>query len=143
MQNTMNGRQLARQLTMQALYQWQLAHSNLSDLLSQFAEDEDFASADCEYFNHLVREILSHTQTLDQAIEPFLDRPIQLIDPIERAILWLGAYELTQRTDLPYKVVINEAVELAKRFGAEGGHRYVNGVLDKLARTVRMEYKKD
>jgi N utilization substance protein B len=93
--------------------------------------------ADLEYFEDLVRGVDTHRAELDAALAPLLDREIEQVDPIERAALRLGAYELKCRPDVPYRVVLNEAVELAKRFGAEHGHTYVNGVLDKLAREWR------
>ena len=93
--------------------------------------------ADLEYFEDLVRGVEAHRAELDAGLKPFLDREIEQVDPIERATLRLGAYELKHRPDVPYRVVLNEAVELAKRFGAEHGHTYVNGVLDKLAREWR------
>ena len=106
-------------------------------IAAQFLADEDLRKADPDYFRELVREVPARVAEIDAALEPFLDRPLAQVDPVERAILRIGGYELTQCPDLAYRIVINEAVELAKVFGAEQGHRYVNGVLDKLARAVR------
>ena len=106
-------------------------------IAAQFLADEDLRKADPDYFRELVREVPARVAEIDAALEPFLDRPLAQVDPVERAILRIGGYELIQRPDLAYRIVINEAVELAKVFGAEQGHRYVNGVLDKLARAVR------
>ena len=100
------------------------------------ATNEKFSEANSEYFHELLQNITQNRAKLDEVIAPFIDRDIEQIDPIEHAILWLGTYELQNQLDIPYKSVINEAVELAKQFGAEGSHRYVNGVLDKIAKTV-------
>jgi N utilization substance protein B len=106
-------------------------------IAAQFLADEDLRKADSDYFRELVHQVPARLAEIDAALEPFLDRPLAQVDPVERAILRIGGYELTQHPDLAYRIVINEAVELAKVFGAEQGHRYVNGVLDKLARAVR------
>ncbi len=106
-------------------------------IAAQFLADEDLRKADPDYFWELVQQIPARAAQIDTALEPFLDRPLAQVDPVERAILRIGGYELMQHPDLAYRIVINEAVELAKMFGAEQGHRYVNGVLDKLARAVR------
>jgi len=130
-------RHKARRLLLQALYQWQLAQQPITEIAVQFAQDENMAKADSAYFQELLRAISAQCQTLDQQFEPFLDRPLQELDPIELTILRLGTYELVQRLEIPYRVVINEAVELAKTFGAEEGHKYVNGILDQVAQRVR------
>lgn len=143
-------RSAARQLTMQALYQWQLSGTEMRQVEVHIRaampddgleEHEDITRvvqiADLAYFHEIVQAIPLHQTTLDSSFSPFLDRKIQDLDPIELAILRLGAYELSQRLDVPYRVVINEAVELAKRFGGTDSHKYINGILDKLAQTVR------
>ena len=107
-------------------------------IAAQFLADEDLRKADPDYFWELVQQVPARAAEIDAALEPFLDRPLAQVDPVERAILRIGGYELTQCPDLAYRIVINEAVELAKVFGAEQGHRFVNGVLDKLARAVRL-----
>ncbi len=130
-------RSRARERAVQALYQWQIAGQNLSDIEQQFLEEQDMANTDLDYFRELLHKVPAHLDELDAVIAPHLDRQVNQIDPVERAILRAGVYELRFRIDIPYRVVINEAVELAKRFGAEQGHRYVNGVLDKAAQQLR------
>jgi N utilization substance protein B len=130
-------RSRARRRALQAIYAWQMSGSSVRAVIEQFRHEQDMQVADLEYFEDLVRGVDTHRAELDAALAPFLDREIEQVDPIERAALRLGAYELKCRPDVPYRVVLNEAVELAKRFGAEHGHTYVNGVLDKLAREWR------
>jgi N utilization substance protein B len=130
-------RSRARRRALQAIYAWQMSSSPVSSVIEQFRHEQDMQVADLEYFEDLVRGVEAHCAELDAGLVPFLDREIEQVDPIERATLRLGAYELKHRPDVPYRVVLNEAVELAKRFGAEHGHTYVNGVLDKLAREWR------
>jgi transcription antitermination protein NusB len=127
----------ARRCAAQAVYQWQMTGQSPEQITAQFLADEDLAKADADYFRELVHQIPVRVAEIDAALEPFLDRPLSQVDPVERAILRIGGYELLRHPDLAYRIVINEAVELAKLFGAEQGHRYVNGVLDKLARAVR------
>jgi N utilization substance protein B len=130
-------RHLARQAAVQALYQWQLTHQPPQDIEQHFINDHQFKDVDLDYFHQLVREVPLHLHELDDHLAPHLDRGIDEVDPVERAILRIGAYELEFRLEVPYKVVINEAVELAKTFGAEHGHKYVNAVLDKVALRLR------
>ncbi|WP_264758450.1 transcription antitermination factor NusB [Aestuariirhabdus haliotis] len=130
-------RRKARQLSLQALYQWHMAQANVSDIDAQFRTDNDFSKIDGEYFSELLGEIPKQLDELDGAVEPLLDRSLDELDPIERTILRIGAYELLRRHDVPYRVVINEGIELAKRFGAAESHKYVNGILDKMAAAVR------
>ncbi|MBL4865840.1 MAG: transcription antitermination factor NusB [Pseudomonadales bacterium] len=135
-------RKKARRFLLQAMYQWQLAKTPIDELEEQFRTDFDMKKADIEYFHDVLQGIPQHVNDLDRHIEPYLDRRLDELDPIELGILRIAVYELTQRVDVPYKVVINEAVELAKLFGATDGHKYVNGVLDKLAQKLRvMEFK--
>lgn len=122
---------------MQALYEWQLTGQDPATIASQFLADQDLPKADPGYFQELVHRVPVLAEEIDAAFAPFLDRPLAQVDPVERAILRIGGYELMQRPDIAYRIVINEAVELAKLFGAEQGHRFVNGVLDKLAHSVR------
>ena len=122
---------------MQALYQWQLTGQEPAQIIAQFQEEQDMERADVAYFQELLQQIPARLETIDDSFASFLDRPLQQVDPVELAILRIGAYELAWRRDVPYRVVINEAVEIAKKFGAEQGHRFVNGVLDKLARAAR------
>lgn len=130
-------RSLARERAMQALYQWQITGQDLGDIDKQFMEEQDMKGVDKKYFKELLHEIPRQLSELDAHGEEVLDRTIDQVDPVERAILRIGIYELQHRIDIPYRVVINEMVELAKVFGAEQGHRYINGILDKLAAKLR------
>ena len=130
-------RSRSRSLAIQALYQWQMAGQDVGSIINHFMLEQDAKKFDAEYFSELVRAVPTRLTELDQALEPCIDRALDSIDPVERAILRMGAYELIEHPEIPYRVVINEAVELAKTFGAEKGHRYVNGVLDKAARALR------
>jgi len=130
-------RSLSRKLAMQALYQWQLTGQTAAELRNQYAEDEGFGDADAEYFRDLVNGITADAAALDTTLGGLVDRPVAQLDPVERAVLLIGLYELGQRLDVPYRVVINEGVELAKRFGATEGHKFVNAVLDRAARSLR------
>lgn len=130
-------RSRARRRAMQAVYAWQLSGSEVGNVIAQFAHEQAKEVADLEYFEDLVRGVDKHQNDLDEALAPFLDRDIEQVDPIERAVLRLAAYELRLRPDVPYRVVINEAIETVKRFGAEYGHTYVNGVLDHAAAAWR------
>ncbi|NGY03482.1 transcription antitermination factor NusB [Solimonas terrae] len=131
-------RGLARRVTVQAVYQWLLNEGEPAALLKQFREqDEGLGRADPQYFEELLNGIVAHAPELTMAIAPHLDRPITQLDPVEHAILLLAAYELEHRRDVPWKVAVNESVNLAKMFGAEDGYKFVNGVLDKLAHAMR------
>lgn len=127
----------ARQHALQGLYQWQIGGQDIRDIINQFLVDQDVDSFEVPYFQDLLRGVPAHVNELDEALSPCLDRAIASVDPVERATLRLAAYELAHHPEIPYRVVINEAVELAKMFGAEEGHKYVNGVLDKLAKKLR------
>ena len=127
----------ARHYAVQAIYQWQMAGHDVSEVDSQFLDKEDLSSFEVEYFKDLLHGVPANLAELDAELKNCVDRSIESIDPVERAILRLGAYEMMRHPEVPYRVVINEAVELTKVFGAEQGHKYVNGVLDKLARRVR------
>jgi N utilization substance protein B len=131
------GRRGTRRLLVQALYQHQLAGHSRAELEAQFCRGEDFGSVDGDYFRALLAEILEEGAALDELLAPELDRPVAQLDPVERGILWLGSAELRHHLEVPVKVVINEAVELAKEFGAQDSHRYVNAVLDRLAARLR------
>jgi N utilization substance protein B len=130
-------RRKARHYGLQALYQWHMAGANVSDIEAEFRADYDFSHVDLAYFQALLHEIPACVDELDEALAPMLDRKLDDLDPIERTLLRMGMYELTRRIDVPYKVVINEEVALAKKFGATDSHKYVNGVLDKAARQLR------
>ena len=128
-----------RRFAMQALYQWDLSGADLLEIRSQFLEAEDFTRADESYFNELLSDIPKQIENIDKNISENIDRPIGQLDPVERAILRVALYELLTRVDIPYRVTINEAVQLAKKFGAEQGHTFVNAVLDQAARRIRPE----
>ena len=127
----------ARRLAVQALYQWDLSGSSLSEIEVQFLEDEDFSKADKDYFHELLHQVPARLDEVEQAFTSFLDRPLDEIDPVERAVLRMASYELMARIDVPYKVIINESVNLTKKFGAEQAYKYINGVLDQTARRLR------
>ena len=130
-------RSRARRRALQAVYAWQMSGSSARDVISQFAHEQAHEVADLEYFEDLVRGVDANCNDLDQALQPFLDRDIEQVDAMERAALRIATYELRLRPDVPYRVVINEAIESVKRFGAEHGHTYVNGVLDHAAAAWR------
>lgn len=133
-------RGLARRLTVQAVYQWLLNETPVEVLLKQFREQDDgLGRADPQYFETLLNGVMEHAPQLTLAIVPHLDRPLAQLDPVEHAILLLGAYEIAHRPDVPWKVAVNESVNLAKMFGAEDGYKFVNGVLDKLAHDLRAD----
>lgn len=126
-------RSRSRRRALQAIYAWQLGGAGMSAVIEQFRHEQDMQVADLEYFEDLLHGVDKYCVELDAGLLPHLDREVDEVDPIERAALRLGAYELKYRPDVPYRVILNEAVEATKRFGAEHGHTYVNGVLDKLA----------
>lgn len=130
-------RSRARRRALQAVYAWQMSGSAMAAVIEQFRHEQDMEVADLEYFEDLLRGVEEHLDELDEALKPYIDRDVEQIDPVERAALRLAAYELKHRPDVPYRVIINEAIEVTKRFGADHGHSYVNGVLDKLAAQVR------
>ena len=133
----LSARSRARRRAAQAVYAWQVGGNPMRDVIEEFRHEQDMEIADLDYFEDLLRGVEKHCADLDAGLAPWLDRDMTQVDPIERAILRLAAYELCHRPDVPYRVVLNEAVEVAKRFGAEHGHTYVNGVLDKAAREWR------
>lgn len=130
-------RHQARRLALQALYQWQVTGDDLGDISSQFVAENDSDKYDIDYFHDLFQGVPTHLDELDKELQPLIDRDIERVDLIERAALRLGVYELLHHPEVPFRVVINESVELAKVFGADKGHRYVNGVLDKVSQKVR------
>ncbi len=131
------GRSRARRLALQAIYQWQLSGTDPEEILRQFHESPDSGHPDQAYFEALVRGVTAEVARLDAILQPALDRPAEQVDPVERALLRLATWELGHRPDVPYAVVLDEAVALARKFGAEQGHRFVNGVLDQVARRLR------
>ncbi|ETI57774.1 transcription antitermination factor NusB [Marinomonas profundimaris] len=132
-------RSASRRLALQAVYQWQMNQSAVSEIETQFVMDQDMDSCDKAYFREILQGVTASAKKLDNLFEELLDRPLSELDPIELAIMRIGSFELSQRLDVPYRVAINESVELAKGFGATESHKYVNGILDKLAQRVRRE----
>lgn len=130
-------RKKARKLILQALYQWQISGASIAQIEAEFRADNDFNKIDAEYFKDVFREIPKMVTELDKEIEPFLDRAVADVDPIEMNLLRMGVFEFKHRIDVPYRVVINEAVELAKLFGGTDGHKYINSILDKLSLRLR------
>lgn len=126
-------RSRARRRALQAVYAMQLSGSDVRSIIGQFAHEQAHEEADLEYFEDLVRGVAAHRAELDASLQPYLDRGIEDVDAIERAMLRIAAYELQHRLDVPYRVIIDEALRTTKRFGSEHGHTYVNGVLDKAA----------
>jgi len=130
-------RREARQLATQALYQWHMAGHSLNEIEAQFRVDNDFSNVDGTYFRELLHGVPTNKTEIDTVLAPCLDITIEELDPVELAILRLSTYELLKRVDVPYRVVINEGIELAKVYGSTDGHKFVNGVLDKLAPRLR------
>ena len=130
-------RSRARRRALQAVYAWQVSGGNAQQVIAQFAHEQAHEVADLEYFEDLVRGVVKHVGELDVALAGFVDREVEQVDQIERAALRIAAYELLHRPDVPYRVVINEAIDTTKRFGSEHGHTYVNGVLDHAAAAWR------
>ena len=130
-------RHRARELALQGIYQWRLAGGGASDIEAQLSEEGGFAGADKTYFVEVLHAVLADHLVLEAHIQPCLDRPARELSPVEYAILLLGSHELASRPEIPYRAVINEAVELAKTYGGSDGYKYINGVLDKLAPMLR------
>jgi N utilization substance protein B len=131
-------RRKARGLAVQAIYSWQLSNNHINDIEQQMLLDNDVNKVDVEYFRELIRGVAAHYKELDVALTPYTERPFEDVDQIEKAVLRLAAFELKYRVDVPYKVAINEGIELAKKFGADDSHRFVNGVLDKAVKDLRV-----
>lgn len=127
----------ARQCAVQALYQWQITQQNLNVIDRQFQQDQRLKNAQKSYFADLFYGVFKHLDAIDISMVDFIDREIEKIDPVERAILRISVYELLHKPNTPYRVIINEGIELAKLFGADGSYRYINGVLNKVAQTHR------
>ena len=130
-------RKLAREFTLQGLYGWLVGGADVTLIAANLKEDPEFKRADEDYFRTLLYGVLKEEAALNGPLAPLLDRPVADLSPVERGILLIGAYELTHCPDVPWRVAINEGVELAKKFGGTDGHKYINGVLDKLAQDVR------
>lgn len=136
-QNPMEARRRARRRALQALYQWQITGQPVEEILQQFLNTQNFGGVDQAHFENLLCGVVENREALDAALEPVLDRPLGQVDPMERGVLRIGAYELLHCPETPYRVVLDECVDLAHRFGATQGHSYVNAVLDKAARRWR------
>lgn len=130
-------RRKARHYAMQALYQWQISRNPLQEIENQFLAEYDFSQVDLEFFQILLHDVPARIGELELSFTPYLDRPLKELNPIELTLLRMGSYELAHRIDVPFKVAINEAVALAKKFGAAESHKYINAVLDQLAKKLR------
>ncbi|MBP9130210.1 MAG: transcription antitermination factor NusB [Steroidobacteraceae bacterium] len=128
---------MSRRLALQALYQWQMTGQSFPELRNQYTSDEGYAEVDAEYFQQLLQGVIDDSVALDAMIGGWLDRPVAQLDPVEHAVLLLGVEELRAHVEVPYKVVLNECVELTKKFGATDGHKFINAVLDRAARQLR------
>jgi N utilization substance protein B len=132
-------RRRSREFGLQAIYQWQLAQQSTHELEQQYELAEGFDKADAELFKALIAGVVQDADTLSEAMSPYLDRAWAEVSPVERAVLLIAGYELSRMPETPYRVIINEAIELAKSFGGTDGHKYVNGVLDKFAAITRAD----
>ena len=132
-------RRKARELAVQAIYSWQLSQNSVTDIEANFLTDNSARRFDIPYFQQLLRGVTSSVSAIDEAISPHVDRPLKDVDHVEKAILRVAIYELNDCKDVPYRVVINEAIELAKAFAADDSHKFVNGVLDKAVKLIRPE----
>jgi len=132
-------RRRARRRALQALYQWQITGQGADEILTQFRTVQDMSGVDQDHFERLLRGVIASRQDLDAELQPLLDRPIGEVDLMERVVLRLGAFELLHCPELPFRVVLDECVDLAHRFGSEQGHSYVNAVLDRAARLWRAD----
>jgi N utilization substance protein B len=130
-------RKIAREFTLQGVYAWLVGGADVTLIIANLKDDEQFKRADETYFRTLIYGVIKEEDMLGARVGPLLDRPLAELSPIERGILLIGAYELLHCPDVPWRVAINEGVELAKKFGGTDGHKYINGVLDKLAQDVR------
>lgn len=134
-----NNRHLARELIIQALYQWQMSQTELTEIERQFQQHANLQDADQSYFKKMLYDIPKHTTELDNAFGAFCDRDVAELNLIELSVLRLATYELMHCPEIPYKVVINEAIELCKSFGSQDGYKYVNGIVDKVSQQVRTD----
>lgn len=134
-------RRRARECALQALYSWQISNNDISDVEYQFLAEQDVKDVDVNYFRELLAGVANNSAYLDGLMQPFLSRRLDELGEVEKAALRIALYELSKRDDVPYKVAINEGIELAKVFGAEDSHKFVNGVLDKAAPQIRPKRK--
>jgi len=132
-----SARRKAREFATQAIYSWQISGNNINDIEAHFLTENAKRRFDIEYFQTLFRGVTASVAELDLAIEPHVDRPLDEIDQVEKAILRMAMFELSHNQEVPYKVVINEAIELGKAFGADDSHKFINGVLDKAVKLIR------
>jgi N utilization substance protein B len=132
-----SSRRRSREFALQGLYQWQLAGTEPRAIAQQLAQEREFEKADVEYFTALLEGAVAEAPLLERELEPFLERKFSGLSPVERGVLLLAGYELLRQPEVPYRVIINEAVELAKTYGGTDGHKFVNGVLDRLAARLR------
>jgi N utilization substance protein B len=130
-------RRKARELAVQAVYSWQLSQNNVSEIELNFLTENSARRFDIPYFQQLFTGVTANVSSIDDNIAPHVDRPLADVDHVEKAVLRVAVYELTQCIDVPYRVIINEAIELAKSFAADDSHKFVNGVLDKVVKLVR------
>jgi len=130
-------RSMARKRAVQALYMWQMTGVDLSDIDQQFVLEHDMRNVDLKYFKEILHKVPAFIDEIDEHIRVLLDRPFNEVDPVERAVMRMGVYELEHRPDVPYRVIINEGIELAKIFGAEDGYKYVNSILDGVSKKLR------
>ena len=130
-------RSMARRRAVQALYMWEITKNDLSDIDEQFLLEHDMSKVDIKYFQELLHKVPANIDEIDNQINALLDRPMKEVDPVERSVMRVGVYELKFKPDIPYRVAINESVEIAKTFGAEDGFKYVNSILDGVARKLR------
>lgn len=130
-------RYCSRELVLQGIYQWRVTGGTVAFIEAQLRETDEFQKADDKYFSNLLRHVLNNIAALEEKIQPCLDRPLKELSPVEYAILLMSTCELVYFLDIPYRAVINEAIELAKSYGGSDGYKYVNGVLDKLATQLR------
>ena len=137
MSSNFKARHKARHYALQALYGWSMTGNSLIEIEKYYLENKNPHKVDAEYFHTLLHSLPKHAETLDELITPYLSRPLTEIDPIELIILRMATYELQFNLEIPYKVIINEALELTKSFGATDSHKFVNGILDKIARELR------
>ncbi|MCX2780830.1 transcription antitermination factor NusB [Microbulbifer thermotolerans] len=134
---TASARRKARHYAMQALYQWHMAGASLNTIEAEFHADNDMSKADVPYFRDLLHGVAKNLDRVEGAFAPHLDRSVDELDPVSRALLRMSTYELLHRVDVPYKVVINEAIALAKKFGPTDAYKFINGILDKTAADLR------
>lgn len=127
----------SRRFAMQAIYQWQMTGDSITDIKQQFFEENNFSKIDSDYFSEMVSGVASSISELDPLLEKNMTRSIESVDPVERSILRLAVYEFIHRMDVPYRVVLNEAVNITKEYCAENSHTFVNAVLDKVAKEIR------